>query len=430
MARGIHLGMLLIFVQAEHVCCSWATQAHGSQRPNDNTYVGFSQRDGDETRLGGSYPQNKFRQASSSFNPEPVVGSSYYNNNNNHNQGSSQPAQSSSGYSSVRFVQGKVSKPNWPTSVPNNFNTQKAETPQKSRFDLSTSIVSGNSVPNNFNTQKAETPQKSRFGLSTLIASGNSVSKYSTEKSYTAIRPRSWPEEQGTRRTGQYLPRSSEFSLERNYLTSSSQQSAAQRPRSSPANTPAFSSQGRSSAPPPAQKASLFRSNSYVPYKVQMRTSATAPARRLTSKHARLSSAGPDNTYQSESAPNMDSSAVFAPRSMQVKTNQRFNNNNPRYTSEQNQAGVSSLWNTNAGQPGSNPGSNAGSQRFAPTKTLSIPERFGGFAIRRLRDPVHQKPAPPQRHAAPSQKTASYDPQQGFHEPSRWVNVRAGQRQQ
>ncbi|KAG7500514.1 hypothetical protein JOB18_021168 [Solea senegalensis] len=403
MARGIHLGMLLILVQAEHVCCSWATEAHGSQRRNGNTYVGFSQRDGGETRLGGSYPQNKFRQASSSFNPEPVVGSSYNNNHNNkqhNNQGFSQPAQSGSGYSSVRFVQAKVSKPNWPTSVSNNVNAQTAET-----------------------------PQKSRFGLSTLIASGNSVSKYPTKKSYTAIRPRSWPAEQGTRRTGQYLPSSSASSRERNYLTSSSQQSAAQRPRSSPANTPAFSSQGRSASPhPPAQKATLFRSNSYVPNSVQMRTSATAPAQRLTSKHALLSPAGPANTYPSKSASNVESSAVFAPRSMQVKTNQRFNN--PRYTSQQNEAGVSSLWNTNAGQPGSHLGSNPGSQRFAPTKTLSIPERFGGFAIRRLREPVDQKPAPQQRHANPSQKTASYDPQQGLHEPSRWMNVRAGQMQQ
>ncbi|XP_031597585.1 uncharacterized protein LOC116321781 isoform X2 [Oreochromis aureus] len=63
-ACGAGLGILLIFlVQAEHVCCSWATQTYSPQMRNGNRYVGFPQQDGRLRRLDGSYSQDQIRQA-------------------------------------------------------------------------------------------------------------------------------------------------------------------------------------------------------------------------------------------------------------------------------------------------------------------------------------------------------------------------------
>ncbi|XP_054619304.1 uncharacterized protein LOC129172974 [Dunckerocampus dactyliophorus] len=61
MACGIHLGFLLIcLVQAEHVRCLWTPQK--AERQRDNAYVGYLQQRL-TPRLGGSNPQNEFRQA-------------------------------------------------------------------------------------------------------------------------------------------------------------------------------------------------------------------------------------------------------------------------------------------------------------------------------------------------------------------------------
>ncbi|XP_026155994.1 uncharacterized protein LOC113126253 [Mastacembelus armatus] len=86
MACGVHLGIMLVcLVQAEHVCCLWATQGQSSQRRNGNRYVGFLHQGSGLKRLYGSHPQNQFRQASvstgsvqsSSLNTETVLNMGY-----------------------------------------------------------------------------------------------------------------------------------------------------------------------------------------------------------------------------------------------------------------------------------------------------------------------------------------------------------------
>uniref|UniRef100_UPI0037E8A170 activating signal cointegrator 1 complex subunit 2 homolog n=1 Tax=Semicossyphus pulcher TaxID=241346 RepID=UPI0037E8A170 len=187
----------------------------------------------------------------------------------------------------------------------------------------------------------------------------------------------------------------------------------------------------------------------------QMQTSATAPARRVplhrSSKQSKLSSfssspktfrteaAKPNQSklfsvaggnaqgsYKSTSRYSMPSSHVsysqplsvsnelnalfsFQPRSPQMPTSQRFR------STEQNPSSTSSLQNPAQGahnQPASGSG---GTPRYAPTRTHSIPERFGGFAIRRLKDPDDQKEAgnrhPQQTYTAPSAQSGSYKPQ-------------------
>ncbi|XP_033986983.1 uncharacterized protein LOC117482865 [Trematomus bernacchii] len=115
MTCGVHLGIfLIVWVQAEHVRCLWASQA---QSQNNNTYVGFRQNN----REAGpsNYLQNRLRQAppssaqSTNLNIPSAVGSSFSRgpSTGSYTQTVSQPAKS--GFAKVRLVQGSsVSKPN------------------------------------------------------------------------------------------------------------------------------------------------------------------------------------------------------------------------------------------------------------------------------------------------------------------------------
>ncbi|XP_041665879.1 adhesive plaque matrix protein [Cheilinus undulatus] len=374
MVCGVHLGVLLIcLVQAEHVRCLWASQAQSSQGQSSNAYVGFSQQDSGLRRLGGSYPQNELRQASvspgsaqsSSLHTQTSVSTVYSQkpSSSSYSQSLSQPAQS--GHSSVRFVQANsVSKPNWQSVT-----STKVKNEPKRRF----------------------------FGLSTEIASGSSVSQYNKRD----------PTDDSKKAT---LP---------------VQQSASKYPSSSPSLTSYQSAAQATSyvqgGYSPALKPSSL-SSPKVPtsqrHSVRMQTSASAPARRVyirrTSHPSKISSkkatswteatnphqshgqgsykpASTDNMPSSQPLPSsnkQDASASFQPRS----TLQSYSSRGP----------VQGAHN----QP---------APRYAPTRTYSIPQRFGGYAIRRLGDAKEQREEGTrklqQTYTAPSAQTGSYKPQ-------------------
>ncbi|CAK6961104.1 uncharacterized protein LOC121912395 [Scomber scombrus] len=401
MACGIHLGIFLIcLVQAEHVRCLWASQAQSSKRQNGNAYVGFPQQDSG-LRLGGSYLQNQFRQAStdpdsaqsSSFNMQ--AGYSQGPSSRDYTQGVSQPAQNS--YFSVKAGKSSLlSNPNWKTSSLAQLNAQK--------------------VP------------KREFGLSTYIVSGTTLNS-SHKKQNSPINSRTWPVQQGTQRTSQYLSSSSasvKSPRESFSFKPASSQMAAQKP-SSTANAPAYYWQKQ------APKDFSPRAPDQQRKIVKMQTSASAPARRVSSLRSAKAPKKPFNFSTS--------------------------NEGPRYSPSQSGAGNPSL---SIYQQKGSPNSRAGTsgQRFAPTKTHNIPERFGGFAIRRLGDtdqkvqntwkpqqtymaptqqtymaPTQQTYAarpqqtyaalPQQTYMAPTQQTVSYKPPvQSAHKPSKWLRVR------
>ncbi|KAL7381822.1 hypothetical protein ABVT39_011863 [Epinephelus coioides] len=385
MACGVHLGIFLIFVvQAEHVCCLWASQAQNSQRQNGNAYVGFSQWN---SGLGGSYPQNQLRQASvspgsaqsGSLNTRTAVISGYGQglSSSGHTQTVSQPAKS--GYASVRLVQSSsVSKPNWQTSKLHRVNEQKS--------------------PKQF------------FGLSTAIASGSSVSKYDQK--------RTKPAQQDNPHTSKYQS-SSYASAQGPSRASYSYKSTAQKAPAA-AKTATY------------QSSSLFSSGAPVPNRspVRTKTSASAPARRVTSRHgseaskpssfssrqnqgtrnnpsqtgagkpyrSKLFSVNAGNaqeTYKPTSMSNMASSYGSYGRSPSVSDKQSVSTSfQPRGVAPSSQR---LSYSRNPVQEAHNPpasrSSRAGTsgQRFAPSKVHNIPERYGGSPIRRLRDPDNQR---------------------------------------
>ncbi|XP_041867256.1 uncharacterized protein LOC121656289 [Melanotaenia boesemani] len=171
MVCGLGLGVLLVLVQAEHVCCSWATKAWSSQDSN----AGFSQHDGRLRKLDGSFPQNQVRHVlvsprafqRSSLSTETAVhsGSGPGLPTSSYKAAHTQPA-----WSSVRLQSSLVSKPSWqPTS---------------------STRVNAQAVP------------KQLFGLSTAIASGSSVSK---NQDIGGIGQKgAWPAQQGTLRASKY----------------------------------------------------------------------------------------------------------------------------------------------------------------------------------------------------------------------------------
>ncbi|XP_034455765.1 uncharacterized protein LOC117770422 isoform X1 [Hippoglossus hippoglossus] len=401
MTCAIHLMTfwLICLFQAEHVRCLWATQTQGSQRPSDNAYVGFSRQDSGPRRDGGSNPQNKFRQASfsphsaqsSSLNPGPAVNRGYDRgfSSSGYTQTVSQPAHS--GYASVRLVESSpVSNPNWKTTDSKRVNA------------------------------------KSILGLSTSIVSGSAMSKHSQKQNSLSARTR--PTQQGTQRTNQHLSRNS-----------------------ASAQSPTFSAQAN--YPPSSKSSSMFSAGAPVPEhgSVRKHTSATVRAQRVSSQSndaaSRPSSFSvPQNdrirndpsqaadrfkskmfTVTGGSAQGDYPQSAFVPRSLGGSQGLNYD---PRYTSAEMPSRTrpaSSLWNTRTQGGGGFRVTGRSSQQFAPTITHSIPNRLGGSPIRRLRGSSDQKQVfqtPQLKYTAPSQQTASYNPQgQSVQPESKWKMV-------
>lgn len=221
-------------------------------------------------------------------------------------------------------------------------------------------------------------------GLSTAIASGTSLSQRSQKQNSLADR-RTRPAEQGAWRVSQHRSRNS-----------------------ASAQNPTYSALA-------AKSSSLFSAEGPVPVHSSIRkhTSATGRARRVssgpkaaTSKPSSFSGAQNERTrndpsrtaegnrFQSKlfavAEPYKQNSAAFAPRSL-----------------------------------GGSRGTNAGdSQRFAPTKTHIIPQHFGGSPIRRLSEQEQVVQTSRPKFTAPSQQTASYNPQaQSVHPQSNWMRI-------
>ncbi|XP_072304534.1 uncharacterized protein [Eucyclogobius newberryi] len=161
MTCGINLGILLIvFIQAVHICCSWVLpDGEGSRTDRTNTPVGLSHVRG---RFEGSRPQDEFRQAY-------VVKIS--------STGARADQRPYAHTASLAF--------------PVKFSQSSQTNPKGSNVDTSY----GNVRP------------KNTFGLSTSIASGSSVSKQDSKqdsKQHNGVL-RTWPGQQGAVRTSQYV---------------------------------------------------------------------------------------------------------------------------------------------------------------------------------------------------------------------------------
>ncbi|XP_042362505.1 uncharacterized protein LOC121957792 [Plectropomus leopardus] len=379
MACGVHLGILLVcLVQAEHVRCLWAKQAQRSQAQNGNTYVGFLQQN---SGFGGSYPQNQLRHGSISSAQRPNLetrpaASSGYNqglSKSGNTKPGSQPTKS--GYAKVRLVQSSSTNPKWQTTKFNQVDAQKA--------------------PKKF------------FGLSTAIASGSSVSKYdkSSKKTSAIQQPHS----------SKYPPSSSAYPPKESYSSRLNYQSAQ-------------------TAPAAAHKSSsLFGQGAPLPNTrpVRTKTSASAPARRVSSSRgsgaskpssfssfknegnnpsqseawkphqSKLFPVNAQGSYKPTSNSNMASSRVSYSQSLPVSIKQ----SGPL----QPRSGKPTSQRLNSAEQLTGTGTSAG-KLFAPTKVHKIPERFGGFPIRRLKDPVDQQESvrkPQQNSVAPQLYTVS-----------------------
>lgn len=350
--------------------------AQSSRRQNGNAYVGFSQQQSEQGRLASNYPQNQLRLASAqsrSFNTEPAASSSSSRFSQVYSSGSdanpySQPAQR--GHSSVRLVQSSsLSKPNWRPAKSNHAN--------------------------------AQTVPKNSFGLSTSIASGSSVSKYNKQSDFTNVsKKRTWPVQQGTAHVSKYV----------------SSSSAAVKAPSAAASLASYGP--RSYAP--VKSSSRFSVGAPA---LQMQTSATARARKVSShrsskafKPSRFSppqnerrvndpsQTGVGNRYQSKLFQPTGGNAQGS-QSLPASEKQNALNFQPRsYTSTKLPASEGS-------------GTGTSGQRFAPTRTYNIPDRFGGFAIRRLKEPADQKVSvrKPQQSYTTSWQSASLQQQQQAH---------------
>ncbi|XP_056274321.1 uncharacterized protein LOC130196316 [Pseudoliparis swirei] len=188
-------------------------------------------------------------------------------------------------------------------------------------------------------------PQNSLSAPSASIASGGSLSKYAQRPTSKA---RTWPVQQGTRSTSTQRSSGSEALLgpRGSYsFTPSSRQTAD-------AGLTGYSTStksSRSSSPGAAEPRRI---------PVRTKTSASAAARRVSSRHG---------------------SAASTPS---------------RFSSLQNKSTRNNPGQTGARKPFSSrvgPASGTSGQGVAPSTTHQIPQRFGGYAIRRLRGPADQK---------------------------------------
>ncbi|XP_038581385.1 uncharacterized protein LOC119907769 [Micropterus salmoides] len=438
MACGVHLGILLIcFI--DHVCCLWATEAQSSQSQNGNRYVGISQQDVGPGRPGGNYPQNQLRQAyvsqgsaqSSSLNTNTAVSRGYSRGlfSSGYPQALSQSAQG--GYASVVPERRAGSKPNWRTRKLNRVKVPTWQLP----------------------------------GLATPVASGGFVSQYNRNQDNVLdnSKKRTWPVQHGTPRASkQHRSSASAQRSSKSYpFTMASHQSAAQKARSASAKSPVYNIATGSS--------SLFSAGALAPqtHSVRLPTSGSAPARRVSSRRrpdlSKPSCFSPSQNERTRSDPsqteaakpyqsrlftvnrghaqgsskststsNMAYSQLFPvssigsvrPGSLEMPTSQRLSYKPSYASSEQITSSTGSLqasWNSRNSAQGAR--NLPAFQRFVPTKTLNIPQCFGGYAIRRLKKPDQEEEGvqkPQQTYTARSWRPASPEP----HVPSKLLRIR------
>lgn len=324
------------------------TVSLAAPRQNSNAYVGFPQPDSG-LRLAGSYLQNQFRQASAA--PDSTKSRSL-----------SVPT----GYSQGLHAP-TVSKPAW-----TGYATAR--------------LVYGGSVPNpTWNQLGAKNVATPQLSLSTAIASASSVSKFKHDN------PTGWPQ-QGTRRTGQYLPTSASAlsPRESGFFTSNSHRfpaanqapGAAFKQSASYGHSPVGQMTGSLS---PRSAHLLGAGGPMPPDGMKTQTSVTVRARRVSSRRG----SAPNKHFASRNFPNQHQS-------------QRSSNYKPNGHLGFQQPSSATGFTGRVGTSG---------QRFAPSKTFKIPPRFGGYAIRRLKEPEQRELSVRQIYTAPPQQQASSKPQ-------------------
>ncbi|KAM7383821.1 hypothetical protein PAMA_011268 [Pampus argenteus] len=384
-----------------------SADSQGSRSQNSDAYVGFTQQDSGLKRLGGSHLQNQFRQASVA--PRSAQSSSL-NTQTGYNQGLSrsgytqalsQPAQSS--YPSVRSVQSSlVSKPN---------------------RRMSSTLFNAPKVPVN------------NFALSTSIASGSSVSKFSTKKQNNAAISKSstLPVQQGTQRTSKY-PSSSSASVgnpsrESYTLSSASHQSAAPPPARPSYFRQSSATLNQKQAPRSiSPKSSIPRAPALHHNSVPMQTSATAAGRKVSLKASKKPSRfsyhhnerSRHNPTKSEAGKPHRSKMFAVTGSEGNYMASSYNRSLPAWPYRPN----SGFQQPRSRKVTTSSGAGTSGQQYAPTKIHSIPQRYGGYAIRRLKGPDQnavsvwkpqlQRPSlaapPPQRPAPPPQRPSTVAP--------------------
>lgn len=437
--------VLMVFTTCGFILFPQSLAAESSQAQSGKRYVGFSQQDSGLRRqlsAGSSYPQNQLRHAlaqSSSFNRDIAESSSSSSSSygqrlskSGYTQALSQPAQSAS----VRMVKSNL-------------------------------LLNRNWQGKDLNKMKAkDVPKRTFFGLSAAIASGSSVSKYKkTQNDLPDVSEGgTWQVQQETPHASKYP--SSGFASTHNPSSKSklaSPWSAAQFAPRAAAETPTIYGQRGHT---PMRSSSLFGADDPV----RMQTSASSPARRVTSHQASRSPASQSKQsfvnggYREGYKPPGTSSMISARMSyggsvpvsgkhnayehsrLQKPTSDRLH-----YTSTaqipSNTGSYQASWSSNNAAQGAhgipssgNSPSGTSGQRFAPTRTYNIPPRFGGFAIRRLRTPDDQKEegdrkpqqtftTPQQTYAAPSRQSEFSEQQvQSVHPKAKLMRIRPARR--
>ncbi|KAF3707740.1 hypothetical protein EXN66_Car000913 [Channa argus] len=436
MACGVHLGILLVcLVQAEHVCCLWASQAQS------DTYVGFSQQDNGLKKPGGSSPQNGFRQASVS------TGSA---------QNSDRETAVISGHSQ-RFSSSETSK-----NVPQEAYNSKA------LVGLVASSLESKPAKRKSNWLRVHLKkgfEKKSFNLYNPIASGSSISNFNkNQNSQTSERKPTF--------STKYLPSNSPFGG--SHFFSPPSQSAAQRPAyyeqrgssSSLLSTGAGSRQhnsawlqpsacglgrrvplhhhsGVSEPSPfllPLSKNTINNPSQaeagklYHNYQLPESRGSYNPVN-MVSNHASYSQDLPVSPHKQNALVDHD------PYSHTLKSPGRgsFKPSCPSVQQVPSSASSSKeSWNNRNLTQGAHDltvfGSSregASAQRFAPSRTYSVPQSFGGYAIRRLKKPANQKEEGalnPQQTDAPSPQQPAASKPKFYRVPqrSKWIRIKPG----
>lgn len=427
---------------------SSAAQLFGAQSQDDRRHVGFSQQESGQAHLGGGYPQSQFRQASAA-----VAGSAPSKSPNTHTVYSQR-------LPSSRYRQANAAQSN---SAP-------------VRLAQSSLVNPGRWA----NSYQVYAQKKLPISLSTAIASSSSVSKYK-QGSITGVADKrkvvfnevkTQPVEQGTQRTGQYLSGSTssvKSPFKGSYFFTPTSQQKLPGSRLA-AKSPSYQ-QGAAMLAQGAQRGStavdvrsqLFSGGGQKPLQppIQMRTSATARGRKVPLRRA-TGKPSPSVYSQSERATKgLHQSKLFTANTGNYKPTDNSNalSNQLSYSQSRRlrdpsdqrvsymsmnqkltpRSGKTTWAGTNQNNVARNlpafshvhrqSGGTSG-LRYAPTKTYMIPQRFGGFPIRRLKWPrdevsirrpqLTRATPPPQQQRQPALPPSS----RAVHPKSKWIRVK------
>nr|XP_046274232.1 uncharacterized protein LOC124074928 [Scatophagus argus] len=367
MACGVHLGIILIcLVQAEHVHSLWATQAQSSWRQNGNKNVGLSQHNSGPGRFGGSYSQNQLRQASAQ--------SSSFN---------TETALSSTyrkGYSSSGYAQ-TLSQPaqRGPSTV--QFKLVQSSLLSKPNWQVTKS--------HQVNAQKV--PKKRPHGLKADIATGTSLASKIPAYGQTSFSPRS------SKLFSAGAPVLQKNSVRRQTSASAPARRVSSHRTSKPSHFSSSRNERNRNHPSKVETGKTYKSKLFPKNGGNPQGSCEPPS--ICSKATNYASYSPSLPVSNKQRPKSTGQRLgYKPRDTTT---------NP--ISDRNRQGKSQI--------------------FAPTRTHNVPQRFGGYAIRRLKKRTDQKTVsvrkPQQTYTALSWRSEpSKSHVQSAHKESKWQRIR------